>query len=205
MFVLRTCWTDFDIVTQLCQSGGNILLYCNVYMIPWLQEERTILNFCVQFYIHGSVERESNLITVQQHATYSVYYISVGSSTCFGCRHPSSGARTAVITASGTGQRGLMPSALLVEFQLRPYSVYYISVGSCTCFGCWHPSSGARTTVITASGTGQPRLLSSTIIVEFQLRLYSVYYISVGSSTCFGCWHPSSGAHTTVITASCID
>jgi len=34
---------------------------------------------------------------------------------------------------------------------------------------------------------------------------YSVYYMSVGSSTCFGCWHPSSGAHTTVITASGID
>jgi len=31
------------------------------------------------------VHRESNLITVQQDATYSVYYISVGSSTCFGC------------------------------------------------------------------------------------------------------------------------
>ena len=28
---------------------------------------------------------ESNLITVQQDATYSVYYISVGSCTCFGC------------------------------------------------------------------------------------------------------------------------
>ena len=41
------------------------------------------------------------LIIVQQHATYSVYYISVGSSTCFGCRHPSSRARTNVITASG--------------------------------------------------------------------------------------------------------
>ena len=41
------------------------------------------------------------LIIVQQDATYSVYYISVGSSTCFGCRHPSSGARTTVITASG--------------------------------------------------------------------------------------------------------
>jgi hypothetical protein len=53
------------------------------------------------FYIHGSVHRESNLITVQQDATYSVYYISVGSSACFGCRHPSSGARTIVITASG--------------------------------------------------------------------------------------------------------
>ena len=39
--------------------------------------------------------------TVQQDATYSVYYISVGSSTCFGCWHPPTGARTAVITASG--------------------------------------------------------------------------------------------------------
>jgi len=39
--------------------------------------------------------------TVQQDATYSDYYISVGSSTCFGCRHPSSGAHTTVITASG--------------------------------------------------------------------------------------------------------
>jgi len=44
---------------------------------------------------------QSNLITVQQNATYSVYYISVGSSTCFVCRHPSSGARTTVITAYG--------------------------------------------------------------------------------------------------------
>ena len=52
-------------------------------------------------YMHGSVHRESNLITVQQDASYSVYYISVGSSTCFGCWHPSSGARTTVITASG--------------------------------------------------------------------------------------------------------
>ena len=42
-----------------------------------------------------------NIIIVQQDATYSVYYISVGSSTCFGCRHPSSGACTTVITASG--------------------------------------------------------------------------------------------------------
>ena len=47
------------------------------------------------------MHRESNLITVQQDATYSVYCISVGSSTCFMCRYPSSGARTTVITASG--------------------------------------------------------------------------------------------------------
>jgi hypothetical protein len=53
------------------------------------------------FPIHGPVHRESNSITVQQDATYSVYYISVGSSTRFGCQHPPSEARTAVITASG--------------------------------------------------------------------------------------------------------
>jgi len=37
------------------------------------------------YYTHGSVHRESNLMTVQQDATYSVYYFSVGSSNCFGC------------------------------------------------------------------------------------------------------------------------
>ena len=31
------------------------------------------------------VQTPEGLITVQQDATYSVYYISVGSSTCFGC------------------------------------------------------------------------------------------------------------------------
>jgi len=38
-----------------------------------------------KFYTHGSVHLESNLITVQQDVTNSVSYISVGSSTCFGC------------------------------------------------------------------------------------------------------------------------
>jgi len=54
-----------------------------------------------EFYIHGTMHRELNLITVQQDVTYSVYYISVGSSTCFGCWHPSSGVHTTVNTASG--------------------------------------------------------------------------------------------------------
>ena len=47
------------------------------------------------------MHRETNLTIFQLDATYSVYYITVGSSTCFGCRHPSTGAGTAVITASG--------------------------------------------------------------------------------------------------------
>ena len=57
------------------QSVKNGILEDENYMKIKLQE----------FYIHGSVHRESNLITVQQDATYSVYYISEGSSTCFGC------------------------------------------------------------------------------------------------------------------------
>jgi len=43
------------------------------------------------------------------------------------------------------------------------------------------------------------------LITAQQDATYSDYYISVDSSVCFGCWHPSSGAHTTVITASGID
>jgi len=34
------------------------------------------------------VYRESNLIIFQHDATYSVHYISLGTSTCSGCWHP---------------------------------------------------------------------------------------------------------------------
>jgi len=49
------------------------------------------------------------------------------------------------------------------------------------------------------------RKWQALLITVQQDMTYSVYYISVGSSTYFGCWHPSSGAHMTVITASGID
>ena len=56
---------------------------------PVVLHEFTVPLLCCrhkkEFYIHGSMHRESSLITVQQDATYSVYYISVGSSTYFGC------------------------------------------------------------------------------------------------------------------------
>jgi len=52
---------------------------------------------------------------------------------------------------------------------MRLYSVYYVSVDSSTCYGCWHPSSGARTTVITAYGTDQPGLLPSGLVVEVEV------------------------------------
>ena len=63
------------------------MLWGSFYMVPDFGDKEKRIFF--------------NLITVQQDATYSVYYISVGSSTCFGCWHPSSGACTTVITASG--------------------------------------------------------------------------------------------------------
>ena len=72
---------------------------------------------------------------------YSVYYISVGSSTFFGCCHP-----TTVITASGTGQPGLLPSALVVqlsalvfEFQLNNESGLPVPEVVITVVGCQHP------------------------------------------------------------------
>jgi len=53
------------------------------------------------FLILQQIINQLNLKIFQQDATYSVYSITVGSSTCFGFRHPSSGDCTAVITASG--------------------------------------------------------------------------------------------------------
>ena len=50
---------------------------------------------------------------------YSVYYIPVGSSTCFACLHPSSGTRITVSTASGTGQLGLLPPARVVALECQ--------------------------------------------------------------------------------------
>jgi len=82
-------------------------------------------------------------------------------------------------------------------YYIRPYFAYfklnncstrcdciqfiYISVDSSTCFRCWQPSSsGAPTTVITASGTGQPGLLPSAVIVELELIcLFPLYVVHI--------------------------
>ena len=69
-------------------SQGQFHCHCpDSHMVVGIFGSACRLNIIVQavFYIRGSVHRESNLITVQQDATYSVHYISVGSSTCFGC------------------------------------------------------------------------------------------------------------------------
>ena len=69
---VKTPWSSLCIVTEsaIC-SPFNAL---NVF----IHSTDKFILFCYIIYIHGSVHRESNLITVQQDATYSVYYISVG-------------------------------------------------------------------------------------------------------------------------------
>jgi len=59
------------------EPTSQIRCICSVHILE--------LTHMGDFYIHGSEHPESNLITVRQDAIYSVYYISVGSSTCFGC------------------------------------------------------------------------------------------------------------------------
>ena len=53
------------------------------------------------------------------------------------------------------------------------YSVSYISVGSSTCFGCWHPSSGAGTDCnysLWHCSTGSTTIRSRWWVVRFQLK-----------------------------------
>ena len=60
-------------------------------------------NSITQFIIIPIMLQKKKILLVVKllHATYSVYYISVGSSTCFWCRHPTSGAPATVIAPSG--------------------------------------------------------------------------------------------------------
>ena len=91
------------------EISHSLIPFFSVYLNEYNECINEWVNFYIfratdtqkQFYIRGSVHRESNLIIVQQDATSSLYYVTVGSYTCFGCWHPSSGARTNVNTASG--------------------------------------------------------------------------------------------------------
>ena len=64
-----------------------VCVYIYIYICTFAMSVTFMTGYKIieRFYTHGSVHHESNLIAVQQDATYSVYYISVGSSTCFGC------------------------------------------------------------------------------------------------------------------------
>ena len=78
--------TEFFFFLSIESENKNILVHKLLHKIAWW----------------NLTTYRNNLMIFQQDPTYSIYYISVGSSTCFGCWHPSSGAPTAVIRASGT-------------------------------------------------------------------------------------------------------
>jgi len=56
-----------------------------------------------EFYIHGSVHRDSVLIRFNEIQQYAGVYLLQNYSTCFGClSYPSSGVHKTVTAASGT-------------------------------------------------------------------------------------------------------
>jgi hypothetical protein len=69
----------------------RVVMFVYIYIYIYIQMQLKTVSCCGL----GFYNTIFNLtIAFQQGATYSLYYISVGISTCFGCRHPSSGART---------------------------------------------------------------------------------------------------------------
>ena len=85
----------------MCSSNVYVLCCIRFHVFVFVLYIKRFVNLTELCYLHPVKLRYIGCTTVQQHATYSVYYISVGSSTCFRCWHPSSGAHTTVITASG--------------------------------------------------------------------------------------------------------
>ena len=90
--------------------------------------------------------------------------------------------------------KGLQCIPIYIQQDATLHSLF-ISGNCCTCFGWYlHPSSGAHTTVSTASGICQ--------VIQQDATLHSLF-ISGNCSICFG-WHlhPSSGTQTTASKAS---
>jgi hypothetical protein len=58
----------------------------------------------MEVYIHGSVRRNSVLVSSNKMQQYAGIYLLQSHSTCFGCpSHPSSGVHKTVTAASGAG------------------------------------------------------------------------------------------------------
>jgi len=142
---------------------------------------------------------------------YSVYYTSVDSSTRFGCWHPSSVARTTVITASGTGQLGLLPSALVVELELtredgsrpsRPVPEAVITVVRATDNGYQHPKRVELSAEVQGKSLARgPKLLSiKNYVIEIMTWKFIYTYrerrkTGPAHNRCWN-WSPFTSKHT---------
>ena len=103
----------------------------------------------VEFYIHGSVHRESNLITVQQDATvfsllhfcrqlYMFRVLTSATRSSYNCNY-----------SFWHCQPGLLPSALVVELEQREWPIgvaarskAWVCGRSLAGFGCSNPTGG---------------------------------------------------------------
>jgi hypothetical protein len=116
IFVTATYAEVFAWNGSLVNNSSNEFKNC-----PTKCDLFSLLYFCRQLYMFRVV---TPIIRSSYNYNYSFWYWLTGSTTI----------RSGCLLCNAT------------------YSVYYISVGSSTCFGWWHPSSEARTTVIIASG-----------------------------------------------------
>ena len=89
-----------------------------LFLLPWRKRQHVLRNTCAYlpdctvpegsqlrfFYNHGSMHRDSILISSNEVQQYAGVYLLQNYSTCFGClSHPSSGVHQTVTVASGTG------------------------------------------------------------------------------------------------------
>jgi len=103
----------------LCNLHPTEML--NSVQVPWVKETHIYIQYLlweskfpfvylhiyteheIDFYIHGSVHRNSILIRSNKMQQYTGVYLLQNRSTCFGCpSHPSSGEHKTVTAASGT-------------------------------------------------------------------------------------------------------
>ena len=154
------------------------------------------------------MNRESNVIIFQQDATYSVYYISVGRPASW-----SSGQSLWLLIMRSRVRFPARPWEFSLEGRIPAVTMVWVVLRALLAL---HPpiwpltSPGQRNC---ASWASQPQKSVTPIPCPGGRTTKSIRACggigqkknSVGSSTCFGCWHPSSGARTAVITASGID
>jgi len=105
---LRCISIPYSYPRHVCHKWffSSISYYFNFkVMLNISRGKYTLRKSHVRLSYRNNIREEINLIIFQQDETYSDYYISVGSSTCFGGWYPSSGVRTTVITASDSTMR----------------------------------------------------------------------------------------------------
>jgi len=91
---MLTIWVLRLTKKSVCHAVTAWCVYGDLTRIYWLN---------IDFYIHGSVHRDSILLRSNEMQQYEGVYLLQNYSTCFGClSHPSSEIHQTVTAASGT-------------------------------------------------------------------------------------------------------